>query len=533
MRSQIAAILRAQLRTMLNFRRGEGSAGRIFSVAVLLFWYGLWAVVAVASTLYASDPAQAQVVRSLLPWAFLMIFVYWQVVPVMTASMGATLETRKLLVYPIPESGLFRIEVLLRLTAGFEMLLVLCGLTLGVAFNPAIRGSGALLTLPLFTIFNLLVASGLRVVIDRLMRLKRLREAAILLLVLSAALPQLLVTAGLPAPVRRSMLYVEKSFFPWSAAADLSLGQHLALAGPLLAAWIGLAWWFGRRQFAKSLQSDESVARAIAIPKERGSFLDRIYRLPGALLPDPLAALVEKDLRSLARTPRFRLLFLMGFSFGFLIWFPMLHRHSNSPAAQNIPVFVSVYSLLLLAEVLFWNVFGFDRSAAQAYFAFPVPFSKALAGKNVAATFFVVAEVSIIMLVCAIFRLPLGAAKVAESYAVVLVICVYLFGIGNLSSVYYPRPINPEQTWGRASAGKVGLMMLFVLPAVAFPVTLAYLARWALDSQPAFYAALAIVAGAGAIFYHVSTGSAIEAAARRREEWVSALSQTGGPVGSE
>ena len=42
----------------------------------------------------------------------------------------------------------------------------------------------------------------------------------------------------------------------------------------------------------------------------------------------------------------------------------------------NYLTVVSVYSLLLLSEVCFWNSFGFDRSAAQIYFLAPVPFRR-------------------------------------------------------------------------------------------------------------------------------------------------------------
>ena len=49
---------------------------------------------------------------------------------------------------------------------------------------------------------------------------------------------------------------------------------------------------------------------------------------------------------------------------------------TQSFLGNNYLTVVSVYSLLLLSEVCFWNSFGFDRSAAQIYFLAPVPFSK-------------------------------------------------------------------------------------------------------------------------------------------------------------
>ena len=97
---------------------------------------------------------------------------------------------------------------------------------------------------------------------------------------------------------------------------------------------------------------------------------DRLYRLPALVLPDPLGAIVEKELRSLVRTPRFRLVFVMGFSFGLVVWLPMMLRGrvTHSAVSGNFLTVVSLYALFLLAQVTYGNAFGFDRSAAQTLF---------------------------------------------------------------------------------------------------------------------------------------------------------------------
>ena len=100
------------------------------------------------------------------------------------------------------------------------------------------------------------------------------------------------------------------------------------------------------------------------------------------MLRDPLAAIVEKELRSLARTPRFRMVFVMGFTFGLMVWLPPDRRAPRArpeSAPNNYLVVVCVYSLTLLGQVTYWNCFGFDRSAAVLYFAAPQPFSSVLA----------------------------------------------------------------------------------------------------------------------------------------------------------
>ena len=97
-------------------------------------------------------------------------------------------------------------------------------------------------------------------------------------------------------------------------------------AGPWLALllWTAVAYAFGRWQFERMLRFDRDEAAA---PKTkhlaRRGWLDRLSSWPSALFRDPLAAIVEKEIRFLPRTPRFRLAFIMGFSFGLLIWLPM------------------------------------------------------------------------------------------------------------------------------------------------------------------------------------------------------------------
>jgi hypothetical protein len=106
----IRAILRAQ---WLSMRFGWGRRG--LAIVAGLLWYGLWAFVALAVGLALADASPAEL-RLYLPTGLLGVCAYWQLMPVLSASMGSALELRKLIVYPIPHAKLFAIEVLLRLT---------------------------------------------------------------------------------------------------------------------------------------------------------------------------------------------------------------------------------------------------------------------------------------------------------------------------------------------------------------------------------------------------------------------------------
>ena len=86
------------------------------------------------------------------------------------------------------------------------------------------------------------------------------------------------------------------------------------------------------------------------------------------------------------RVPRFRTLFLMGAFFSLIIWLPYLSKPGGGANTgflpQNFLTIVVLYSMLLLTEPLFANVFAYTGRAAQAYFVMPVRFSTVLIAKN-------------------------------------------------------------------------------------------------------------------------------------------------------
>src|SRR5207248_4322005 len=108
------------------------------------------------------------------------------------------------------------------------------------------------------------------------------------------------------------------------------------------------------------------------------------------------------------------------------------------------------------------NTFGFDRSAAQIYFSVPVSMRKAFFGKNVAAALFILVEMIAVTFVSALFRTRIPVGKVVEAYVVTAIVGIYLLATGNLSSVHFPRAMNPERvSQGGAASRMQALIFLF------------------------------------------------------------------------
>ncbi len=193
----VRAILSAQWRTLRNFYpRHRG--GVLFSALISVIWYGGWTVGSFAIASILSEWKLVARLPQIMTGGLLVVFLYWQVTPLLLATTGASLDLKRLLVYPIPRGQLFAIEVMLRLSVSIEVLLLMCGATVGLLRNHAMPLWAPLAFIP-FTLFNLFLSAGLRDLLTRLLARKRIREIVVFLLVMLAAVPQYLAMRGAPS----------------------------------------------------------------------------------------------------------------------------------------------------------------------------------------------------------------------------------------------------------------------------------------------------------------------------------------------
>lgn len=529
MSPQTRAILWAQWRSLVNFGFRRGGLGSLVTGLFLLIWYGIWVVSAWALAKAAADPGVLRAgLAGELSAGLLLVVLYWQIVPVIMASSGMSLDLSRLMIYPVPHAHLFRIELILRMTTSVEMLVVILGLFAGLMSNPSVPKWAPLFLIP-FLIFNVLLSAGLRDLMTRMLARRGIREVLVFVMVLATVIPQAVMMSRSSGRVFTVLRKGSGAFWPWSATAKLITGNMDIVAVATLCAAIALAAWFARTQFERSLRFD-SAAASSTTAAERASRLEWLYRIPERLMRDPLGVLVSKEIRFLSRAPRFRLLFLMGCSFGLLIWLPLLMR-TGAPGGvrSNYLTIVTAYALMLLGEALFWNQFGMDRSAAQTYFVAPVRFTTVLFAKNVAAVLFITMEVAFVMAACALLRFPVTGREAGEAAGVTAVLTVMLLGVGNLMSVRYAKPVDPSKSW-RNSAGRSQAWLLILYPVLSLPILLAYGARYAFDTDLGFWAVIALDLLMAGAFYWVALESAAATAIERREELVQLLSNAQTPV---
>jgi hypothetical protein len=179
--------------------------------------------------------------------------------------------------------------------------------------------------------------------------------------------------------------------------------------------------------------------------------------------------------------------------------------------------------MLLLTEPLFANVFAYDRRAAQAYFVMPVRFSTVLIAKNATALLFVTLEILVVCLLAKLFRAPMTPERLGESLATVFVFAAFLFAVGNLTSVRYAKGVDSSNPWRGRGSGRAGGWLMLVYLAALPSVVFAHLAKYAFQSEWAFFGVQASALFVAALTYVVTFELAVESADKEREQFLSAL----------
>ena len=127
-----------------------------------------------------------------------------------------------------------------------------------------------------------------------------------------------------------------------------------------------------------------------------------------------------------------------------------------------------------------------------------------------------------------LFGVNPGAAQLLETMLVIGVCALYMLALGNISSVQYPRSLNPERVSQSAASGRFQALIMLLYPVSLLPVLLAYAARYGFGSEVAFYVVLGFAALVGGALYWIALESAVATAVLHRERILHDLSNTEG-----
>ena len=537
--NQIHALLLVQYRSFVKTLRGQGRGLRLSaSIVFSVLWYGLWMAAATGAFLIPNLIGREDV-ETALGGILLFAMGYWQLAPLMTLSLGVSLEMSKVMIYPVSIYSLFGVECLLRVVTGFEILLLLTGLFGGLAWAGSPYLAELALAFVLFVAFNVFLSAGVRNLVERLFQRRRLREIVLVVLVSCTILPQLLIWNKGARTAFRSVLRSTRGIPDWmhpsGLAARVSIGEGVVWDWILLAAMVGAAAIFGFVQFVAGCR--RGVGAASSAPPKSKSVGGRLLLVLSRWVADPIAALVEKEIRYLWRSPRFRLPFFMGFTFGVAAWVPIMRHWQDTVGAwmeHSAVTLISLYAFLLLGPVMFLNRFGFDRQSTQFYFWLPLGFRDLLIAKNLATLFFAGLELALVALACRLIGLAIGFQQILEAALIGMIAMLYLLSVGNHMSVRFPVASNPDRV-SRAGMGN-GLraaIQFTLFPLSLAPIAAAIASRYYWGGDEGFAGALAIAALAGAGLYLFTLTRSAAYGERFREPFLSHLTEGGGSLAGE
>lgn len=392
---------------------------------------------------------------ALLPAFCWGLFFVWHLMPLLMAPFRAEFEFRLLLRYPLNYAAFFSLNLLYGLFDVWALLGAagLAGLAAGMSLGrPAVAGV-AVVAAALFALVNLLLNRVIYAWLERVLATRRGREAALLVFVLATLSLQLLGPLAERSGGRLKtwllMLAPALDLLPPSAAADAlrgSLAGSFATPLALLAAWAaGLGWLLHARTRAEYL--GESGEESAAPQKEKVAPVARVFR-PGViarLVRDPLAALVERELRYLLRTGL--LLLNLFLPLVFLVLFS-LGRSSRPegriifgiPAELNYATWLC-YSVVVVAGNAV-NSFGMERAGVQFYYLAPVNFRTVLLAKNIYVALLGAFEAVLLLAATLLLAGPPGPAVLLSAWLAAAFLLLVICGMGNITSVLHPRAVE-------------------------------------------------------------------------------------------
>jgi ABC-2 type transport system permease protein len=494
-REQFAAIAELRWRIFVNSLRTL--RGRLELASRVVAGIG-YSILGIGGTLGIAVAAWFIVSRDALEWLALplwIIFLYWQLFPVMATAFSENFDAANFLRFPLN----YRSYFLLRLIYGsldpttLVALLWLAGLALGIGAAAPRALPWAFFVLAVFAAFNIALSRAIFSWIERWLARRKSREilgVLFFLLIICVQFISPLTTYYThhysrlhppPALAYTAEFVTVQQFLPPGTAA-------VALASPLegdfvlsLGAFALLCVYtltflavLNIRLLAQYHGENLSESAAPAVPRKGTQGVQTSWDLGG--LSSPVSAIFEKEFHYLSRSGPMIFPLLMPLVVLLILRFSLANaRHGSDFIERHVefafPIGVA-YALLILSN-LSYNCFGTEGAGVQFYYMSPVRFRDVLLAKNLAQSLILALEMVLVWFVVAfLFEPPSPGITLATLVGAVFGSLVN-FGLGNLMSLYSPKKID-WAAFGRQRAS--GITALVVLGAQATTFGLAAIA---------------------------------------------------------
>ncbi len=579
-RAQYAALARLRWEMFSHGLRSRKGALELGARTVSFVYYAIGGLALGVGAGLAAFALTAGNQWRFLPILFWAVFFVWQVVPIMLASFQEQFDLGILLRFPVRFGSYYLLYVVFGLLDVSTILGGLCcaGILVGITLaRPALFASTAL-GLIIFAAFNILLVRSIFAWIDRWLAQRKTREilgAVFMVLILSL---QLLNPAlhkhrnqGNSAPLgrnatkeqaqqkiqeyQRNKADFQARYGPWLGTVnevqqwlppglaakalqqrvqrqrDPASGSALQ-SGPLQSlGLLGLYVLGAGGVLAARLRAEyrgESLGVAPSRKKVAASRAKSARREGAGLLdgPGPIAAVMEKELRTLLRT--LPLLYAIGAPLLLVLVFSGAFIR-NGPQAHIFPLALPlciVYAQLGFTR-LFYNNLGAEGMGIQLYFLSPTPMRTVLLAKNLFHS--VLFGLTILVAgTLAILRLgePDGVV-VAATVAWLLFSLPANLAAGNIFSLTMPYRVNPGRITrqGGSQANALGAL-LAQLVAMGLGAAVFGLC-WYLDKMWLAVPIFLVLAAGAIVVWMRGLSNADAMANKRRDSLIAALIEKG------
>ena len=560
-RAQYGALARLRWHMFTNSIRSTKGAMEVVARIIVFLLYGgigLGMGIGAGSSSYLLASSGKWQYLAIVLW---VVFVIWQVVPIMLASFQEQFDLSGLLRFPVNFPSFFLLYIVFGLVDVSTIVGTCCslGILIGITLARSDLFFWTLLTLLAFGAFNVLMVRALFAWIDRWLAQRRTREiltGLFLLAVLSVNMITPMMqhrrerahrsdgqsgqeTTAVNAssivqhnPWLRTANEVQKWLPPGLAAVALRkagtqptvapalvsfgvLGLYGLLAGGVLLTRLrGEYRGENLGEAPKSKPSEKKVAADRAGPAVAMTLRATSAASGGS--SSPIGAIVEKEFRALMRT--MPLLYAVGAPLLLMVILSgtFLKGMSHSHVASFAVPICMVYALLGFTQ-LFYNNMGTEGAAVHLYFLSPTPFRTVMLAKNIFhASLFL--GIAILGAVLATLRAGMpDIAVLAATGAWILFALPCNLAAGNIFSIIMPYRVNPgriSRQRGSQSNALLGLLVQLVVlgvGALGFWISWYYEDMWL--ATPIF---LLLAAGAFLFWLRVLANS--EAMAHKRKD---------------
>ena len=471
---------------------------------------------------------------SLLFW---VIFLWWQLLPIMVAGFGASFDFRAVLRFPLSFAAFYIIGLAYGLAdftgvaAVCWIIAVICGVA---AASPALLPASLLMAV-LFIAFNVALERLLGSWMERLLAGRRTRElffAAFILVMVSLQLlgPLLNRYENSAEPwLMRALPYL--SYFPASlvgkgigaAAAGNYSGFALAAAGvACYSALFGVLLWtrFAAQYRGEELSETRGLTKIIRNTARAETGADGL-----SLLSPRVAAVIRKEVRYLLRNGFAAMLLLLppGLVFTLISQSSLLQFMGAKGISPELffPGLLAYIVLILMTPA--YNSFAYESAGVQTYFTAPLRFRDVFLGKNFVQVCLIVIEVTLCI---AAFCYRVGAPPAPIFLATLAAIVFTVVGqlsIANWSSLCFPRKLEFGRIHGQRQS-RMAVLIAFAAQILLFAISslVMGLGRWTGDPWlPA--KAFALLAAAAMGGYFASLDALTSYAEKKKEKLIEAL----------